>query len=586
MVVHVAPHWRRRSAVTHSTFPTTGTCQTWDRSATSYAHLVAELLIGPMLRYVSTSAATVWVETDMPCTVEICAVRQRTFSVSGHHYALVVIEGLQSGSVIEYQVLIDGERRWPLAGSRFPPSCIRTYEQGAPVKVTFGSCRAAAPHQEPYILKLEHDARSKGVDALHAAGLRMIEQDPAEWPQLLLFLGDQVYADDSSPMTAERIRGRRHGQGEPPHDVVADFEEYTSLYRETWTPEIERWVFSVVPSAMIFDDHDMIDDWNISAAWVTDIRAEPWWPEHIIGGLMSYWIYQHIGNLSPGRLAQEGMLDQLMAAPDATDLLRSWALESEEFTPVPGGYQFSFDRHLGGVHVVVIDSRNGRVLEPGRREMVGADEWAWVVERSMEHADQLVLATSLPLFVPGGLHGIQQWNEALCEGATRRWARRLGERLRRALDLEDWAAFDNSFRRFERLLLDVCTAAPDHDPPATVWVLSGDVHFAYVADIIMPEGISTTVRQVACSPIRNTLSRRDRRVMRFGASRAGRRLGKLLMRLAGREASTLTWEITGGPVFDNNMGTLRFDGNRATLSLDVAVVENGRQCLRESDEVH
>jgi hypothetical protein len=340
-------------------------------------------------------------------------------------------------------------------------------------------------------------------------------------------------------------------------------------------------MLSVVPSAMIFDDHDMIDDWNISAAWVADIRAEPWWSEHIIGGLVSYWVYQHLGNLSPERLAEEGLLEQVTAAGDATDLLRRWALASEEFTPVPGGYQFSFDRHLGGVHLVVIDSRNGRVLEPGHREMVDGGEWAWIADRSGEPAEHLVLATSLPLFVPGGLHGVQQWSEALCDGAMGRWFRGLGERLRRALDLEDWAAFDRSFRRFERLLIDVCTATPEHTPPATVSVLSGDIHFAYVADIVMPDGISTTVRQVACSPIRNVLAPRDRRVMRFASSRTGRRLGKMLMRLVRRDASMLTWELTGDPVFHNNIGTLRFAGSDAELTIDVAELADGEQCLRQ-----
>ncbi|MGW1633884.1 hypothetical protein, partial [Streptomyces anthocyanicus] len=29
-----------------------------------------------------------------------------------------------------------------------------------------------------------------------------------------------------------------------------------------------RWLLSTVPSCMIFDDHDVIDDWNTSAAWL------------------------------------------------------------------------------------------------------------------------------------------------------------------------------------------------------------------------------------------------------------------------------------------------------------------------------
>ena len=162
---------------------------------------------------------------------------------------------------------------------------------------------------------------------------------------------------------------------------------------------------------------------------------------------MSYWIYQHLGNLSPEQIEREGILDRLIASDDAGGILRRWALKSEEFTPVPGGYPFSYGRHLGGgVHLVVMDSRNGRVLTPGARSMLDDDEWAFVADECREPCRHLVIATSLPMFVPGGLHGIQQWNEAVCDGAWGRPFAWLGEKLRRALDMEDWAAFDRSFR--------------------------------------------------------------------------------------------------------------------------------------------
>jgi len=44
-----------------------------------------------MVRYVGHTEATVWVEVDEPCEVEILGRACRTFQVSGHHYALVPI---------------------------------------------------------------------------------------------------------------------------------------------------------------------------------------------------------------------------------------------------------------------------------------------------------------------------------------------------------------------------------------------------------------------------------------------------------------------------------------------------------------
>lgn len=559
----------------------------------------ATLLLGPMLRFADDTSATVWVELDRPAEVHIRDARDgrtlataRTFTVHDHHYALAVVEGLEPGTAAPYEVVLGDRVVWPPAGSSFPPSLLRTTGGPAPVTLVFGSCRAAAPHEPPYTSRLDDHPLGKGVDALRALGLRMRHGDPATWPQLLLLAGDQVYADESSPSTSRRIERRveqqaaaRRATGRRPHrdervpdGVVADFEEYTWLYREAWTPEVERWLFSTVPSAMIFDDHDMIDDWNISASWVRDIRRTPWWSEHVIGGLVSYWVHQHLGNLSPARIREEGLLERCIEAGDATELLRAWAMSSEEFTPLPGGYRFTFERHLGGLHLVVMDVRNGRVLEPGARQILDDGEWAWVRERSLEPTEHLVLASSLPVFVPGGLHGIQQWNEAVCDGAWGRPAAWLGERLRRALDLEGWPAFDRSLAAMEALLLEV---ARRDDAPRTVSIVGGDIHFGYVAGVELPGGTSTTVRQVVCSPLRNILRARERRVMRFGASGTGRRVGRWLQRRVGRGRTELRWELDDGPVFDNNVGTFHVDGPALAITIEVATLdEHGAEVLR------
>ena len=304
---------------------------------------VADLILGPMLRDVGPTWATIWFEADAPCTVKVLGHSARTFTVAGHYYALVIVEGLEPGSTTEYDVHVDGERRWPSAGSRFPPSVIRTVDAGQ-VRVLFGSCRTAAPHEPPWTLEMQLDPTGRGVDALRAHALRMLGQPHEEWPHLAVMLGDQVYADDSSPATHERIKSRRENdpvEGLPP-ELVGGFEEFCWLYHESWSPDVERWFFSVVPTAMIFDDHDMVDDWNISDSWVREVRQEPWWDDHVIGGLVSYWIYQHLGNLSPAEIRTEGMLAELGELDDGAEYLREWARASEEFTPVPGGYRFSF----------------------------------------------------------------------------------------------------------------------------------------------------------------------------------------------------------------------------------------------------
>ncbi len=539
---------------------------------------MTEIVVGPMLRHVTERSATIFVETDRPARIEILGAVASTFEVAAHHYALVIIEGLTPGTTTEYTVQVDGSRCWPPAISVMPPSVIRTLGQRGPLRLLFGSCRAAAPHEEPWTRSPTEDPKGKGVDSLRAHGLRMLKQDPEEWPQLLLLLGDQVYADEPSPGTMERMRDRSPDDTTPP-EMVGGFEEYTWLYQEAWQPDVERWVLSVVPSAMIFDDHDMIDDWNISESWVRKTRALPWWNDHIIGGLISYWIYQHLGNLSPEEIRAEGMLDRLQRGGDGLPYLREWAQESERLTPIEGGYRFSYARQLDRTRLVVIDCRNGRNLEP-ERAMIGAEEWAWVEEQARVEADHLLLGTSLPVMVPGGLHGFQEWNAALCDG---RWGSLIGhgsEWLRRALDLEDWPAFEPSLRRLLTMIDDIRTGPQS---PATISILSGDIHFSFVAAAsfddapvhdLATERAASRVYQIVSSPIRNSLARRHRRVMRFAVSRVGRGIGGLMTRSIGAKRQRASWTITQGPEFANEMGLLTIQGREMHVVIERARTDN------------
>ena len=531
-----------------------------------------------MLRFVDESAATVFLQTDASCRVAILGSETTTFTVAGQHYALVIIDGLDPGSTIPYDVQLDGVVRWPRPGSRFPNSVIRTLGGPAlPTRMLFGSCRSAAPHEPPWSLSATEDRRGLGVDSLRAHGLRMLGQDASLWPDLLLLIGDQVYADEPSPQTEQKVKHRRRrdrwrrNRNSP--DIVIGFDEYVAMYHEAWTPEVERWLFSVVPTAMIFDDHDMIDDWNISMVWVRHIQDQTWWDKHVTGGLSSYWIYQHLGNLSPDSIAREGLLERLLREDDGAPLLNEWARRSECFTPVDGRYRFSYVRDLHRTRIVVVDCRNARVLD-GTRAMINESEWNWVDEQCRVEVDQLFIVTSLPLLVTGGLHGLQLWNAALCDGRWGRGIAWLSERLRRALDLEDWPAFETSFLKMAELLRDVATGtghSSNTKPPGVLAVLSGDIHFSYVAEVAFTEpGAISRVYQLVCSPIRQALARHERRVILAALSRPGRVIGGLLQRSVRSAPSPISWELTHGPEFANDMAVITIDGPSVELLMEQA----------------
>jgi hypothetical protein len=542
---------------------------------------VAELILGPMLRYVGAREATVWVETDAPCTVEVLGHRAKTFRVAQKHYALVAITGLEPGSSVEYDVLLDGRRCWPLDDSGFPASRIQTLPERGPMTIAFGSCRVTAPNEPPFTLTPDQDKRGIGIDALLALALRLRDQDPDQWPQLLLLIGDQVYADEVSPQTLELIRARRDVSVEPKEEVL-DFEEYTWLYHEAWSPVALRWLFSNVPTAMIFDDHDVHDDWNISDSWVREARARPWWQERIVGALASYWVYQHLGNLSPAELEEDALYRQVLGADDAEPLLREFALKADRDE---GGSLWSFSRSLGGSRLVVIDSREGRVLATGHRQMLDEQEWGWAERQMSGSFDHVLLVSTLPVLLAPPIHYLEAWSEAVCDGAWgKQWAK-VAEKLRRGLDLEHWAAFQDSFHRLIDLLGEVASGRRGA-APASIVLLGGDVHQAYVDEVTFKhrDNVQSRIYQAVCSPFRHPLSWRERRA--FTLARRSRSLGSLARRaaLSAKVAEPeIDWRMLQPPTFENQVGWIRIDGPQLSLTLE-RVAAGGRPELEVSFE--
>jgi hypothetical protein len=527
---------------------------------------MANLVIGPMLRYVSETAATVWLEADGPCVVEILGHRSETFQINARHYAIVVVTGLVPAGCVEYEVQLDGVVRWPEADGEWPPSRIRTLPEAGALEVVFGSCRVTRPHHTPYTLSPDEHELGVGVDALTALAVRMRGQQADGWPHMLLLLGDQVYADEVSPETERFIRARRD-VSRPPGLEVEGFEEYARLYREAWSQPTLRWLFSTLPSAMIFDDHDVHDDWNTSAAWKAKMRTEPWWPQRISGALATYWIYQHLGNLAPVDLERNQLLRGVQDAADGGSLLRKFALDAD---CSGGGRQWSFARNLAGARLVVLDGREGRILDEGQREMFDEAEWKWVAEQMAGDVDHLVLATTLPVLLPPTFHYLEAFSEAVCAGAWGPTAARLGEWLRQTLDLEHWAAFQRSFHRLLALTREV-GAGRRGEAPASILFLGGDVHQGYLHEAAFRPGagVRSAVYQAVCSPFRNPLGRRERTVLRVARrlpvlDRAVRRLAHAV----GVTDPDVGWRLAQEPTFDNQLATLRFDGRRASLRIE------------------
>jgi PhoD-like phosphatase len=538
---------------------------------------VAELVLGPLLRYAGSSDATIWVETDAPYEVEVLGCSSSTFRVGSHHYALVHVTGLELGEDCEYEVHLDGEKIWPEPGSLFPPSVIRSPDEGEKVKLVFGSCRVCAPHGPPYTLGREEDERGLGVDALYAMAMRLRYAPVEELPRALVLLGDQIYAHKPPFDTLEFIKERRD-TGVPPGEVVADFEEYARIYCDAWGDPAIRWLLSTVPSAMIFDDHEVGDDWNISASWVEEIRHQPWWNDQIVGGYASYWIYQHLGNLAPEELDRDDLYSEVRNADDAWPILQDFAYRTHR---EPDGTRWSYHRDFGNTRLLMMDARGGRILEEERREMVDADERRWIEDRATGGFDHLLLGTSLPLLLGPGMHHLQAWTERLCRGAWGPRAASWAENLRRSEDLDHWASFHDSFAAMVELIGAVSTGERG-DPPASILVLSGDVHHGYLAEVAFRGGTHSRVYQAVCSPLRNALPGEKSRLQSGAWTKPAALAGRLLAGLVGVEREPLTWCLThDAPLFENQVATLEIQGRSATITFEGAVLEGKESGLKK-----
>ena len=238
----------------------------------------------------------------------------------------------------------------------------------------------------------------------------------------------------------------------------------------------------------------------------------------ITGAFMSYWLYQHLGNLSPPELAEERAARR--RAGDERRRARGCGVRAQ-WDRESAASRWAYYRDFGDSRLLVVDSRAPACSPTGRREMVDEEEWDWIVEHSRGDFDHLVIASTLPVFMPDGIHHLEAWNEAVCAGRWGRAGARLGERLRRAVDLEHWAAFNHSFERLCDWLGPSPTAPADAPAPATIVLLGGDVHHAYVSEVELGRAARRSrVYQVVCSPFRNPLSPKERRVVRLTGSRA------------------------------------------------------------------
>lgn len=476
------------------------------------------LRVGPLVRAIRPDSVAIWTEWSRPCEViltarlasaqeqnaEMLSTRVHTVTVGERHYALSQLTALQPASWYDYQVQTDEQDKASGATNAGMPvilQCFRTLdgpEARATLRLAYGSCRRMS---------------AKGSDALSAFGswlLQYKQEREIRWPHVLLLIGDQIYADDV-------------GEAGVWHKTAQIFEEFACLYEEAWTADAGvRQVLALLPTHTIFDDHEIINDWNVTPTWHAEMLRKGK-EQMLVDGLLAYWVYQGWGNIGLLNANEHPLLAIMQQAAqneqDALEYLRE-AIRQALYQQIRLQWHYTIPTTPA---IFVTDLRADRAIAKD-----GADPID-VVPRIMSlaqmealrgwlriHADSTVLlACSVPAILPP-LIGLAEYMMGLrpFQHARPRFLRRLGHKLAGIqqelaihLSFDHWPAFSATWHELVTLL-----ASRQHD----IVILSGDVHFSYAMSArrsLWRKKQQGMLYQFVASPFKNILEQRDERLV-------------------------------------------------------------------------
>lgn len=293
--------------------------------------------------------------------------------------------------------------------------------------------------------------------------------------------------------------------------------ERTQQYRAA-VPQAQR-ALANVATYMIFDDHEVTDDWNLTQQWTNRANTSPLGRTVLRNALMAYTLFQGWGNdpaqfaSGDGKRLLEGISTVMTgngpgpAVDPATEVDRLLGLSGS-------APKVTWNYHVdGAVHrVVVLDTRTRRGF-PGRvspPDLLGDTLNEQVPKGPLGGGlETLVVVSAVPVLGPLLIDGIGQPVRILVEDFSTHVWRRLfaadddpcAEEHPLGLeefDAESWARNDDAL---EALLARLAT----HE---RVLLLSGDVHYAMslVLDYWKKgatDRATSRIVQLTASPARN-----------------------------------------------------------------------------------
>lgn len=408
--------------------------------------------------------------------------------------------GVKSSGVYDYKPFETIVKTDSLAyGKSILPAFFLPKQRGK-LNVFYGSCRKI------------HDTKGGKGDALSAGDALVAKHflDVSTRPAILCLGGDQIYADDVhdivfeevttlarriQPKAEEQLPGPGSALGAGPRTSIlkkhakftsddlkhhmARLAEFLALYGLMWNvrnwsvarpslehftrtlPQVRR-LLANVPSYMIFDDHDVTDDWNLDVSWRESVFKKPLGRRIVANALMAYWLCQGYGN-DPSQFANKvaAELTGLIEKRDARYAdaeARFWSLDRWEFSTPTTPFIYFLDTRTkrGAKDDPIAHAPGAPAFLKSVRSWDGTMKRLLALLKRQNPDLPLVLVSAAPVY---GFRWIEMFQKFLTffAGAYK-------------YDFENWAANKRHFEHFLQLL-----------SGRNVVLLSGDLHYGYTS---------------------------------------------------------------------------------------------------------
>ena len=288
----------------------------------------------------------------------------------------------------------------------------------------------------------------------------------------------------------------------PPVDMPApDMLELDAEHEARWRREAEALrgfcrdlpyaarLLAHVQTLMIFDDHDITDDWNLTAKWETTAYEHPFSRRIVGNALVAYMLCQGWGNRPEVFGSVLDDMDALTTAPDASGRLDATAQDALIRRLLSFG-QWDYVLRTQPT-VIVLDTRTRRWRNrrfPSRPS--GLMDWESLTDLQHELLDDTaaVIVSPTPMFGVKLIEVVQR----ICTFA--------GYAL--TVDAENWMAH----RGAASVMLNIFRHSRT---PGNYIILSGDVHYSFAYDVQVRDRDRTPhIWQLTSSGIKNEFPRR------------------------------------------------------------------------------